>query len=178
MQTIDVNVRYHFFKKLETNHREVIHYQREEVYAQDNYTNVNILPFVNISINRNYSNSHCAYWLKFADVNKITGKREKWTRVVTGLFTTNTKDAFYGDISNINYQGFRQKQTLLLFFFTDNYDFMAIVEYENYYPRVGRYHETQVDELVKQAKDNLGRFAFFQKRKPQKPQQTELDLKD
>lgn len=178
--------RIHYFDRIATDYKEVLHFQRTETRPTDKYVNSNILPFLNLSLNRKFNKSNCLYWAKFADVDKITGKRGKWSEVVTGLFKTSDPRAFYGDIPKTNYNGFKQKDTLVYFFFTANFEGLALIEFPNYYP-VGKnaykdieYWRLEITKLLKMAGFyDLARYAHFydsRAKETEKEQERQLKL--
>lgn len=75
---------------------------------------------LNISENRNCAQSTPDYWLKKKD-----GK--KWSKYLTGLFKTSTKQVFRGDL--------QKKKHLLLFRFLDNGHTLKILYFKDYFTR-------------------------------------------
>jgi hypothetical protein len=75
---------------------------------------------LNIGINRGFSKAQYTY-----SVKKWTGK--KWSNQITGLFSTNCRDLFYGDINN--------KQNLILMRFLDNEKRIKVYYFKNFYTK-------------------------------------------
>lgn len=75
---------------------------------------------LNISENRNCAQSTPDYWLKAKH-----GK--KWSKCLTGLFKTSSKEIFKGDL--------QKKKHLLLFRFLDNGHTLKILHFKDYYTR-------------------------------------------
>ena len=74
---------------------------------------------INISKDRSCARSLPDYWLKIRD-----GKN--WSKFLTGLFKTNERFLFWGDI--------KEKQNLLLFHFYDT-DLLTIYYFRNYFEK-------------------------------------------
>jgi len=75
---------------------------------------------VNISKNQNFAKSTPKYWLR-------TKTGNKWSGYITGLFETDVKDVFWGDIN--------KKQSLVIFKISNDSDLLTIYLFENYYTR-------------------------------------------
>ena len=90
-----------------------------ELVSCDGTTN-ELSTHLNISENRNCAQSTPDYWLKKKD-----GK--KWSKCLTGLFKTSSKQTFRGDL--------QKKKHLLLFRFLDDGQTLKILFFKDYYTR-------------------------------------------
>lgn len=114
----------HVFKEVNKGkYSSVRHYELSEV---KNGTTV-LSNKINISKNRNFALSMPDYWLKIRQ-----GK--KWSKWLTGLFKTETKDVYKGDIE--------KRKHLVLFKFIDTQNTLII----NYYPN---YYTTNINGIIK-----------------------------
>lgn len=86
----------------------------------ENINNPLGLTKINISKDQSFAKSSPQYWLKIR-----TG--EKWSECLTGLFETCFKDVFWGDINN--------KQHLVIFKFSNDYDLLTIYFFKNYFTK-------------------------------------------
>lgn len=87
---------------------------------------------INLSKNRNFALSLPELWLKIRAGNK-------WSRCLTGLFSTGTKNYYYGDLN--------KKQHLLIFKFLDDNETLIIRCYKDYYT-------TNIPHFISSIKEN------------------------
>jgi hypothetical protein len=82
-----------------------------------NEDNPILSPFLNVSKDRGFARSNPEYWLKKKEGNK-------WSKEITGLFKTQYKGFFHGDVD---------KKDLIIFLFTDNAETLTVYYFKDYY---------------------------------------------
>lgn len=113
----------HIFEEINAGkYSSVRHYLIERtLYGESLLTN-----HVNISENQKFAKSNPDYWLKVKP-------DKKWSDNITGLFPTNFKGVYCGDIN--------KRQHLLIFVFSEERDFLTILYYKNFYTK-------EIDRLI------------------------------
>jgi hypothetical protein len=115
MKTGNRKATVHKFKAINKGkYKGTIHY---ELVSGNSFLNTKKL---NISKDRGFAKSNPSYWLKLREGNK-------WSDAISGLFVTQKKYFFKGD--------YNDKESLILFKFSDNAETLTVFFFEGFYSR-------------------------------------------
>lgn len=103
--------------------KEVRHYLSEKPIIEHDF----LTETINISKDRKFNNSqNVSYWLRIRE-------QKKWSKVITGLKTTNIPLLYYGDIATST-NGRKLPRHLLIFHFNSGGSKVTVYLFKDYYP--------------------------------------------